>query len=113
MNEKEIEKLFRLVEPNDDDIAQGIEKRIRHRTFARALICAYVIGKRDGFIYPKDLAKVLKNISTPRAWQILNEMERFELVKRTERGGDTVFILNLNNIEKWVEKAKEVLLKRK
>jgi Fe2+ or Zn2+ uptake regulation protein len=108
MNEEE--ELLKLIEPTKEDLEERIKRRLKHRTFARVLIYIYIKEKKGEHIYPNDLAETLKSISNPRAWQILNEMEKLGIVKKIKVGGLIAFkLISLNSIEEWVEKAKETL----
>jgi len=102
----EIKKIVDEMNTSKEEIELSIKRKIKHLTFAKALIYFYYLAKRDGFVYPREIAKKLKTITTPRAWQILNELEKLGLAKRVEMGGDKVFVLkNEKEVEKWVEEA--------
>ncbi|HDH91459.1 MAG TPA: hypothetical protein ENF38_00735 [Candidatus Aenigmarchaeota archaeon] len=105
-----LEEFLEKLEPSKEEIEASIRRRIKHITFAKAVLYVYYLCKRDGFVYPREVAKKLRTISTARAWQILNEMTKLNLVKKVFRGGEKVFVLSDNNpIEKWLEEAKKTI----
>ena len=110
----EIDKIIKEIEITKDEMEEAIRRRIRHITFAKALLFFYYMCKKDDYVFPRELAKKLKTITTPRAWQILNEFEKLGLAKREVVGGETVFTLGKNNpMDKWVEEAYKTIKKLK
>jgi len=110
MDLKELEKFVEKMNTSKEEIEACMRRRIRHINFAKALIYFFYLAKRDGFVYPREIAKRIKSISTPRAWQIMNELEKLGFARRTERGGEKVYILSSEKeLEKWVEEAMETV----
>jgi len=113
-NEIKLSELEEVLETEKSEIEASIRRKIKHVTFARALVWFYYLCKRDDFVYPREIAKKIKTITTPRAWQILAELEKLGFARRVERGGEKVFVINNNsNIEKWVREAVETIKKFK
>ena len=110
MNWKELEKFVEKMNTSKEEIELSMKRKIRHLTFAKALVYFYYLDKKDGFVYPSEIARKLKTITTARAWQILGELEKLGFAKRVERGGDKVFVVkNRGELEKWVEEAMETI----
>ena len=112
MKWEEFEEFVENMNTNKEEIEASIRRKIRHINFAKALIYFYYFAKKDGFVYPRDISKKIKSITTPRAWQILGELEKLGLARRSLMGGERVFVLtDEKEVEKWVDEAVETVRK--
>lgn len=106
MNWKEFEKFVEGMDANKEEVEASLRRKIRHINFAKAVIYFYYFAKKDGFVYPRDIAKKIKSITTPRAWQILGELEKLGLARRVLRAGERVFVMrNEEEVKRWVDEA--------
>lgn len=95
MRKEEFDKLLEEIRPLAKD---QISKRIKNGSFAKVIIWCCVNSSENDFLCVRDLAKFMR-ISLQRARYVLEDMVKFDLLKRNKISGCSVdYYFSINNI---------------
>jgi ribosome biogenesis protein Nip4 len=109
MNPDERDAILEKLKPVDSDV---IEKRIKHRTFAKTIFWLVIQSKSKDFIYASELAKFLR-LSRQRVFYLLTDLCDYHILVKSNKYNmnEYHFVRNSHTpvVEKYFSSAQKVL----